>query len=151
MKKTFLISILLSVAVFSFAGKKKKDLHEEVEFYKTAFLECLSKKNLSFDTIHVEHIETSNKKPKQAVKLRKRELKAEIKLYNLKRKKEKQQGKQKTKRNFVFQLFDTIKKGINTVKWVSIAKGTGVVALVGGFFEKYKPFTKVFSLFSRSE
>lgn len=151
MKKTFLIPIFLSIAVFSFAGKKKKSLREEVEFYKTAFLECLSENNLSIDTIHVEHVETSNRKPKQAMKLRKRELKAEIKLSNLERKKEKQEGKQKTKRNFVFQLFDTIKKGISAIKWVSIAKGTGFVALVGGFFEKYKPFAKVFSLFSRSE
>lgn len=141
----------MSIAVFSFAGKKKKDLHEEVEFYKTAFLECLSANNLSFDTIRVEGVELANVKPKQAVKLRKRELKAEIKLSNLERKKEKQEERQKTKRNFIFQLFDTIKKGFNTVKWVSIAKGTGAVALVGGFFEKYKPFTKVFSLFSRSE
>ena len=52
-----------------------------------------------------------------------------------------------TKRNFIYQFFSSIKLLIGSLTFSQLLGGASVITIFGGFFEKFKPFTKIITLF----
>jgi len=137
MKKAILIILLFGT---SQAQVNKKKLRSNLHDCERVLSACLSAKDTISDTIYIYSAKEAQA-PKKALKTKR-------KIEKIHAKTEKQKEKQKTKRNFVFQFFTSIKRIITSLTLgQQFAGGGGIAALYTAFVEKYKPFSKLFSVF----
>jgi hypothetical protein len=138
MKKAILIILLFGT---SQAQVNKKKLRSNLHDCESALSACLSAKDTIGDTIYIYTA-------KEAVKVAKQAEKTKRKLSKHDNKTERKEQSEKTKRNFVFQFFTSIKRIITSLTLgQQFAGGGGIAALYTAFVEKYKPFSKLFSVF----
>lgn len=147
MKHIIITLALLSSITFAHAGlKKQRELKNEVNNCENALKVCLSSKDVVHDTIFIYS-------GKQAVKVAKQSEKTKRKLSKQENKTSRNNQDEKTKRNFVFQLFQTIRTFIGSLTLGQLFGGgagaSGLIVAIGGFFEKYRPLTKFASLFKK--
>jgi hypothetical protein len=140
-------TIIPFILIFSIANAQvnKKKLRTNLHDCEEALSACLRASEISNDTIYIYKV-IEAQAPKKA-------LKAKRKIEKIKGKTEKQKEKQKTKRNFVFQLFQTTRTFIGSLTLGQIFGGgagaTGLLTSFGLFFEKYKPITKIFEFIKK--
>ena len=139
-----IISFILLFGIAN-AQVNKKKLRNNLHDCEEALSACLSASQISNDTIYIYKVIKA-----QATK---KELKTRRKIEKIKGKTQKQKEKQKTKRNFVFQFFQTIRTFIGSLTLGQILGGgagaTGLITSFGLFFEKYKPITKIFEFIKK--
>ena len=153
MKKLILILFLFSIA------QAKPNKAQKIKNLENALRTCLSNKEVLSDTIHIEiEKEPTRKEIKAEIKCNKVKSKHEVEKVKIEAKKaivlakqevktNKTEQKQKTKRNFVFQFFSSIKRIITSLTMGQlIGGGSGVAGLVA-MVEKYKPLSKLLSIF----
>jgi hypothetical protein len=153
MKKLILILFLFSIA----QAKPKKA--QKIKNLENALRACVSSKEVLSDTLYIEidkeptrkeikaEIKCNKVKSKHEVEKAKIEAKKEIVLAKQETKSNKTEQKQKTKRNFVFQFFSSIKRIITSLTMGQLLGGGGGVAGLVAMVEKFKPLTKLLSVF----
>jgi Na+/glutamate symporter len=161
MNKLILILLIIGSSISCFAGPKetKRQLHAA----EAALKLCMASNNVAIDTliiygdkVAVKMVKAAEKRKKAAQKAKTKQLSNEEKTAKHEAKQETKQNKaserNKTKRNFVFQFFNSIKAIARSLTiaqilgsgegWAAIG---GAVGSLGLFFEKFKPLTSVFN------
>jgi len=156
MKHFIILLFLFSVANGQI---KKRKLRQQIHDLEIKLVHCQAK---NCDTIlkcpTKREVKAKTKRLKHAEKTKRTALELESKVLALKqqnkrvelkisRKKNRTKEKEKTKRNAIFQFFTTIKgitKSLTITQLAGVGGGiTGLLTLIGGFFEKYKPITTI--------
>lgn len=157
--------ILIFIPLLAFSKPKLKDCQE-------ALSKCLASESILHDTIYLHVPKTSRKdvkiakfnaKTERNESNNKNKYKAEVSLkkeetkqLKITHRSERSNEKQKTKRNFVFQLGSSIKKFINSltigqILWAKILGATGgasaLFTMLLGYVKKGSPFAYIFGLF----
>ena len=142
--KNILLILLLSISLNTFAGIRQ--LKKELKACEIALKECVCTKEYKIDTITIIYIDGNN-----AVKIAKAKEVTKRKEIAVGARKENINTRKSIKTNFVFQFFKTIRAFLTHLTISQTLTGTlgvgGLIGLVGGFFEKYKPITKIVSKF----
>jgi hypothetical protein len=160
MKKLILILFLFSIA----EAKPKKA--QKIKNLENALRACVSSKEVLSDTLYVEiEKEPTRKEIKAEIKCNKVKSKHEFEKAKIEAKKEIVLAKQETKSNksdnktevktsVVFQFFSTLKRGITSLtlgQMFGSGKGlagmASVLAPLVAMVEKFKPLTKLLSIF----
>ena len=145
MKKLLLIILLFGV---SQAQVNKKKLRNNLHDCENALSACLNAKDTISDTIYVYSGKDAVKVAKKVEKTKRKVKVQETKQNKSNNKTERNEQNEKTKRNFVFQFFTSIKRIITSLTLGQQFAGAGGIAtLYTAFVEKYKPFSKLFSIF----
>lgn len=155
MKKLIFILFLFSIA------KAKPNKAQKIKNLESALRACVSAKEVLSDTLYIEiekeptrkEIKAEKVKSKHEVQKVKIEAKKEIILSKKEVKTNKTEQKQKTKRNFFFQFFQTIRTFIGSLTMGQIFGGgagaAGALTTAGLFFEKYKPLSRIFGFLNK--
>jgi len=140
MKKIIFILFLFPGLVSNAQLKRKK-----IEQLEQALYCCLESKGCVNDTIYIFNVIEKNA-PKKEEKTKRKVSKIEAKTEN-------KTQKQKTKRNFFFQFFQTIRTFIGSLTLGQIFGGgagsAGLLTGAGLFFEKYKPLSRIFGFVNK--
>jgi hypothetical protein len=160
MKKIILILFLFSIA----EAKPKKA--QKIKNLENALRACVSSKEVLSDTLYIEidkeptrkeikaEIKCNKVKSKHEVEKAKIEAKKEIVLAKQETKSNKSDNKTEVKTSVVFQFFSTLKRGITSLtlgQMFGSGKGlagmASVLAPLVAMVEKFKPLTKLLSIF----
>ena len=159
MRKLIFIIFLFSIA------QAKPNKAQKIKNLENALRACISNKEVLSDTLYMEiHKEPTRKEMKAEIKCNKVKSKHEVQKAKIEAKKaivlakkevktNKTEQKQKTKRNFFFQFFQTIRTFIGSLTMGQIFGGgagaAGALTTAGLFFKKYKPLSRIFGFLNK--